>query len=176
MKKVLIIINNGFEECETIVPYDLLKRAGIEVSIASRSEFITGSHGLTIKRDLDLTNVSFDIYDLVVLPGGPEFIENQKDKLYLSAITYFKNNKALAAICATPTILGKMGLLDGINYTLFTPMNKDFNGYFTNSKVETSGNLITSRSCGTAYDFAFAIVKYLFDEEKVNELKQDILY
>lgn len=176
MKNVLMIINDGFEEVETITPYDLLKRCGASVTLSSRSEYVKGSHGLTLKSDCNYEDISFDNYDILVLSGGKQFLNNQNDKLYLNAIKYFKENKAVASICATPTILGKLGYLDGINYTLFTPMNKDFNGYFTNAKVETSGNIITSRSCGTAMEFAFAIVKYLYGEDKVDELKEDILY
>lgn len=176
MKNVLIIINDGFEECETIAPYDLLKRSGANVTLASRSEFVKGSHGLVVKSDLILDDISFDNYDLVVLPGGPEYLKNKEDKLYLNAIAYFIKNKAIASICATPTILGTLGYLDNVNYTCFTPMNKDFNGYFTNSEAETCNNIITSRSCGTAYEFAFEIVKYLYGEKKVKELKEDILY
>lgn len=176
MKKILILVNNGFEDVETIIPYDFLKRAGYKVQLASNTKEVTSSHNLKIQSDFIINNTNYKDYDLIVLPGGRQYIDNQKDALYLEIINYYIKNKALACICATPTILGKNNLLSNYEYTCFTPMNEDFGGKFTNDKAIISKNLITGRSAGTAVEFAFKIVEYLDGIDKVNDLKKDLLY
>ncbi len=176
MKNILILINDGFEEVETITPYDLLKRAGANVILGSFKCDVTGAHNLIIKSDIVVNESNYKDFDLIILPGGPEYKFNKENQLYKDIISYYVSNKAIASICATPTILGEMRLLNNQKYTCFTPMNRNFNGIFTNNPSEISNNIITGRSAGTALDFSFSIIKYLFGEKKLEEIKKDILY
>ena len=172
---ILFIINDGFEEIETITPYDILKRAGQNVTLSSNKVFVEGSHKLIVKADYLLSELKKENYDMLVLSGGRQYQENKNDSLYKEYVSYFAKNKAIASICATPAILGSLGLLNGKNYTLFTPMNEEFGGNFTNNRAETDGNIITSRSCGTAKDFAYEILKYIGGTSLVDKIKADTL-
>jgi 4-methyl-5(b-hydroxyethyl)-thiazole monophosphate biosynthesis len=174
--KILFVINDLFEESETINPYNVLKRCGYEVEIASKKKECVGSHGIHLSNLTILDTVDYSSYDLVVLPGGPQYIKNQEDYDYLNLINYYIKNKALACICATPTILGHLGLLRNKKYTCFPPMNEDFGGTFTGEASTIDGNLITGRGAGSSLEFAYKIVEYLEGIEKVNKVKQDMFY
>ena len=174
---ILFIINNGFEDIEFSAPYDILKRAGFNVIVASNNISAISSHGLTITNLKILKDIDYKSFDMLVLPGGPEWKDNQNDSLYLSVMSYYAENKAIASICATPTILGDHGYLKGKRYTCFPPMHKDScGGIFTSSSVERDGNIITGRSAGAGYDFGFAIVEYLEGKDKVKEVMQSMYY
>lgn len=173
---ILFLINDGFEEAETICPYDVLIRAGYSVLIASNKETATGSHGVVLSNLTKIDNVDLNLFDLIVLPGGPEWKNNQNDAKYIEVIHYFVRNKAIASICATPTILGKLGYLKNKTYTCFPPMNEDFGGNFTGSSAEIDSNIITGRSAGSSLEFGFKIVEFLEGKEKVNKVKQDMYY
>ena len=73
MPTVLAILADGFEEIEAITPIDLLRRAGVEVTIAAIGEgiHVTGKVGLIMHADVALTTVGERVFDCVFLPGGP---------------------------------------------------------------------------------------------------------
>lgn len=171
---VLFIINNGFEETETVGPYDILKRAGYRVDIASNNTSALGAHGITIDKLIPLSKVAVYNYDLLVLPGGPQYMSNKDDKLYLETMKYFVENKKIAAICATPTILGAHGYLKGKRYTCFPPMNKDFGGTFTGEDATIDGNLITGRGAGSSLIFGYKIIEALEGIEKSREVEGEM--
>ena len=78
--KVYILMADGFEECEALVPADLLMRAGAEVvltSITDRLE-VRGAHGIRVLCDKAVGGFSIDDAAMVVLPGGGEGTENLK--------------------------------------------------------------------------------------------------
>lgn len=72
MKKVFIFMANGTEEIEALTVVDLLRRAGISISTVSvnNAEYITGSHGITVKTDMGIDDVTWDDACMLVLPGG----------------------------------------------------------------------------------------------------------
>ena len=79
-KKVLIAIADGSEEIEALTAYDLLKRAGAEVTLASpEGGFVSMSRGLTVVSDCAVSEVADDSFDLVVLPGGLPGAYNLRD-------------------------------------------------------------------------------------------------
>jgi|GEM_PF-362295 len=115
--KVYILMADGFEECEALVPADLLMRAGAEVvltSITDRLE-VRGAHGIRVLCDKAVGGFSIDDAAMVVLPGGGEGTENLKASVRVQAILDAAVARGLyiGAICAAPSILGEKGLLDG---------------------------------------------------------------
>lgn len=72
MSKVLVPLANGFEEIEAINIIDVLRRAKIEVLVASLDENSTvkGAHGVRIISDMRLEDVEVESLDMIVLPGG----------------------------------------------------------------------------------------------------------
>jgi putative intracellular protease/amidase len=133
--KVLALIFNGFEEEEAVAPFALLRRAGIDLTIASNSTSVTGSHNITLSNISLLDNLDYTNYDALLLPGGAHYKFLQKSKEVHNIINHFiKNDKYVCAICASPTILGELGYLKNKKYTCFTSMNNDFQGLYTDKE------------------------------------------
>lgn len=178
MKKVLCIVSNGFEELEAVGVIALLRRAGITIDVYSLHEQeATGRFDLTISKLHNISEAKETAYDAIFLPGGPHYAELEKNDQVKELITAFWDaGKLVSAICAAPTILGKMGLLKGKNYTCFTSMNEDFQGTYIDAYTAVDGNLITGRSAAAVIDFAFELIAYLEGKEKAEEVKNSIYY
>lgn len=174
--RILEIINDGFEEVETFTPLDVLKRAGINVTLASNKKTVIGAHGIQLTNVEDLKNLAYFDYDFLILPGGPQWKKNLEDELYLEIAEFYAKNKKVAAICASPTILGHLGYLRGIKYTCFPPMNEDFGGTFTGSAAEYDKNIITGRGAGASFEFAFKILEVISGNDEVEKIKNEIFY
>lgn len=178
MKKVCLVLTNGFEEVEAIGSYAIMRRAGLSVDIFSLTEAnATGRFGLTCTALTPFSQLNGAQYDALVLPGGPQYAELERHSGVQALIKEFMDaNKVVAAICASPTILGHVGYLKGKNYTCFTSMNEDFGGHFTGAYVAVDGNIITGQSAAASIDFGFAIVEKLLGPQKAEEVKQSIYY
>ena len=175
--KVLAIIFDGFEELEATAPFALIRRAGINLTIASNKTTVTGGHNISYTNIDILDNINYKEYDALLLPGGPHYKTLQTNKLVHEIITYFMTNKKIvAAICAAPTIIGQLGLLKDRTYTCFTPMNDDFGGNFNNVSVVVDDNLITGRSAAASIDFAYAIIEKVAGTSVLNKVWERIFY
>lgn len=179
MKKGLMILANGFEELEAIGTYALLKRANLDFEVYSLNEsYIKGQYNLPlIVPSFTDSKLNLADYDFLVIAGGREHLELRKNESFLNVIKEFNNSKKLiAAICAGPTILGDLGLLNNKNYTCFNSMNQDFKGTFIDKYVVVYDNLITAKSCAATIDFALEIIKYLNGEQDQKRVKEEIYY
>ncbi len=175
-KKVLCLITDGFEEIETITPVDLLRRAGVEVVIASLDgDRVEGRSGITIEPDAALSSVDSADFDLLFLPGGPAVGALRKDGRAASLAKDFKSaGKPIAAICAAPLILHDAGILEGHRFTSHFSTWKELPDAL-NERVVDDGRLITSRGAGTALDFGFALVRLLCGSQAVDEVGEAIM-
>ena len=175
---VCLLLADGFEEIEAIGTFAILSRAGLKVDLFTVSgDNTTGRFGLTCTRLKPFSQLNAGDYQALVLPGGPGYHvleENPQVKQLIEQFT--SEGKVVAAICASPTILGKRGYLKGKTYTCFSAMNEDFGGTFTGQYAETDGNIITGQSAAATIDFAFAIVEKLLGKEKAAEVKKSIYY
>lgn len=175
--KVCVVMDNGFEELEAMGPIALLRRAGIDVDLVSiEGKEVTGRFGVTYAPSIPFDSYDFEKADCLVLPGGPHWQKIEKNEKVCEQLKVFANDKILAAICAAPTILGKLGLLKGKKYTCFKSMNEDFGGTYEYAYTVTDGNLITGISAAASIEFAFAIIEKLLGHEKTKEVKQSIYY
>ena len=115
--KVLMLLANGFEESEAIVPADILKRAGAEVQLVSVEDSIqvVSTHGIKLTADCFISEVNGDDMDALILPGGMPGAETLSQSFLVKGLVEKAAEKGIyvAAICAAPFVLGKMGLLDG---------------------------------------------------------------
>jgi len=178
MKKILVLLAEGFEESEMIVPVDVLRRAQFQVDLMSIGSLdVVSSHGIRIRADM-LFGENFE-YDALFLPGGQPGTRNlMADERVLSLIRRFaQENKIVSAICAAPSVLAKAGILKGKNVTSY-PMN-DLETIFAMSHyklddVVIDGKLITSRGVGTVMSFAFALASAL--GANTDELKKVMVY
>ncbi len=182
MKKVVVLLAEGFEEIEAVVPVDILRRGGVAVTLAGvGGDVVTGAHGITLDADIVAEEISPDTFDGVVLPGGipgannlaeSEVVGNILDKME-------KNNSLIAAICASPAlVLSPRGLLKnkkatgypGSEFTFFDTI------HYSEERVVTDGAFITSRGPGTALPFALAILEYLQGKETAAEVSSAVLF
>lgn len=181
MKQVAVLLADGFEEIEALTAVDLLRRAKVYVDTVSVKEehMVLGAHGITVQADEVFDKVDFAEVDMVVLPGGLPGTTNLNDHAGVRQVVqdFVKQGKYVAAICAAPSILGEMGLLDGKRATSYPSFEETLKGAMVlETSVVQDGNIITSRGMGTATDFALRLVEVLTDEEKAKEIANSILY
>lgn len=178
MKKVCVVLTDGFEELEAVGTFAILRRAGLTVDIFSLAGAnATGRFGLTCSALKPFETLNGADYDALVLPGGPQYAALEKSAGVQALIKQFiDGGKVVAAICASPTILGRAGYLKGKTYTCFTSMDEDFGGRFTGQYVAVDGNLITGQSAAASIDFGFAIVEKLLGPAVAASVKQSIYY
>ncbi|MBR3631987.1 MAG: DJ-1/PfpI family protein [Elusimicrobiaceae bacterium] len=176
--KVCMIVTNGFEELETVGTYAILRRGGLEVDVYSlRGEQATGRFGLDFVNFIPFAQFQDKEYAAIILPGGPQYQELENTPRLLELLKdFYARGKYVCAICASPTILGHLGLLKGKKYTCFTSMNEDFGGTYLDDYAVTDGQLITGKSAAAAIDFGFAILRAVCGAEKEQQVKQDIYY
>jgi 4-methyl-5(b-hydroxyethyl)-thiazole monophosphate biosynthesis len=180
MKKVLIILAEGFEEIEAITPIDLLRRAGLEVTVAGLSKIeIEGSHRIRVHTDIILEEYN-DLPDAIILPGGTLGAKHLGESKTVSEIVKKANSekKVVAAICAAPALaLAPAGVLNGKKATCFPGLEENFSSAvrFSEERVVEDGNIVTSRGAGTAMEFSLKLVERLSGKEKAKELKEKIL-
>lgn len=180
-KKILFPIANGTEEAEAVITIDLLRRAGIEVVVAGISEVITTAHNIKIIPDVLLTKISKnDIFDAIVLPGGLGGVNMFMASEHLIDLIqiHHSHGKLIAAVCAAPLVLKAANILkENTKYTCYPSVENEIKGSgFSTENVIQDGNIITSRGIGTALDFALAIIKYLYDDEKSMQIAKEVVY
>ena len=181
MSKVLIFMAEGHEEIEALTVVDLLRRAGIEIEMVSitGNKRVPGSHNIMTVCDKLIEQVDFASADMLVLPGGmPGTLNLSLCEPLMDQIHKFNAaGKNIAAICAAPTVLGKVGILDGKKATCYPGMEDDLIGAKKSSDaVCHDGNIITSRGLGTAIPFALEIIKTFEGQEKADQISKSIVY
>ena len=180
-KKVLVFLVNGFEEIEAMAPIDLLRRAGIIVDTVSINEDnqVTSSRKITVLTDKIINEINFENYEMIVLPGGPGTENYMKSEKLLEKLKEFSINRKLGAICAAPTILSALGILNGKQAICFPACEPDLikdGAIIVNQDVVKDNNIITSRGAGTAIDFSLALIEELLGKNKSQEIRKEILY
>lgn len=182
-KKVAVFLADGCEEIEALTVVDLLYRAGIPHTTVSITDTTTvvSSHQVTITADTVIGDLSFDDYDMLVLPGGIPGTPNLGAcaPLTEAVVRFAREGKQVAAICAAPSILAKLGLLKGKEGTCnpsFESVLEENGARLTHEPVTVTGNLIMSQGMGTAILFGLAIVEHYLGREAADDLGRKILY
>ena len=179
MSKVLVIISNGFEEIEAVSIIDILRRAEIEVTIASVENIKTiGAHNITIIADKMVEEINSDNHDMIVLPGGlPNAFTLAENNKVQSLLKEFKNkDKFIGAICAAPYALHEANVLDE-KYTCYPSFEKKISSstYTNEADVIVDKKVITSKGPATAMQFGLELVKILKGEEIYTKIKNGLL-
>ena len=183
--KAVVLIAPGFEEIEAITPIDFLRRAGVEVVMASVGHddlAIKGAHGIVLKCNVKFDDVSKNIYDVIICPGGMPGTKNlAKSENVVKAIkAHLAAGKVVAAICASPGYVlaeacGIMKGKTGCGYPGCDDKITENGGTKVEDRVFVDGNIITSRGPGTASIFALEIVRKLVGNEKAEEIGKGTL-
>ena len=183
MSKAAVFLAEGFEEIEGLTPVDLMRRAGISVTTVSIGDSleVISSHGIAVKADALFDELEgFADFDLLVLPGGGEGTKNLENcgKLLDELEKADKNGKLIAAICAAPRILGKLGMLKGKQAVCY-PGNEEFlQGALVHPefKAVMDGRFITARGMGASIEFGAFLIEALEGKEKAEEILEKIRF
>ena len=176
MPKVYAFLANGLEEVECLAVVDVLRRAGVSVTLVSVSgdPVVAGSHGIRIIPDALFDLCDFSDADCLFLPGGQPGTRNLSAHAGLAALLTPTARKGgrIAAICAAPTVLGGLGLLDGRRATCY-PGCEDGLGAaeYTGEGVVVDGNVTTARGLGFALDLGIELIAQLISPEKAEQVK-----
>lgn len=181
MMKCAIFCANGFEECEALLVTDLLRRANIQIDIVSMNQEleVTSSHNVKIIADECFMDINFSEYDVLILPGGQPGTTHlqENEKLQKVILNHHAKGKLLCAICAAPSILGFLGLLQNKKATCFpTFRDKCTGALLSDEKVVQDGNIITGKGLGAAIEFAACIINNIQDKETAETVLKQIQY
>ncbi|MFV0363314.1 MAG: DJ-1 family glyoxalase III [Suipraeoptans sp.] len=181
MKKVCVLLAEGFEEIEALTTVDLLRRAEVYVDTVSIEDeyLVRGAHGITVQTEDLFGEVDFSAFDMIVLPGGMPGTTNLGLHLGVKKllVDFVKDNRLIAAICAAPTVLGKYGLLKGRKATCYPGLEKELLGaVVSRDSVCVDGNIITSKGVGTAIEFSLKLISILINEKKAKEISDAIVF
>lgn len=173
-----LFLAEGFEELEAIAPLDLLRRANVDVAtVGLGGRTVTGSHGIAVTCDMEASEwTPGDAFEGVILPGGPGHVHLKESPAVLEAIQLAAaRGKLLAAICAAPSILGEMGLLQGRKAACFPGYEEKLLGAeVVFDPAVRDGNAVTSRGAGTAIDFGLALVAYMRSPKEAERIEKVI--
>ncbi|MFC2013178.1 DJ-1 family glyoxalase III [Chloroflexota bacterium] len=174
--KVIVPLAEGFEEIEFNAIVDILRRAGIAVTVAGLTEgVIEGGHGIRVISDTSIDKINAAEFDAIALPGGaPGYVNLGKDARVLKLVeAMHQAGKYVTAICGAPTVLAKAGILKGRQVTCHPNVREMLAGArCVNERVVVDGRIITSQGPGTAIEFALKLAEALAGKDvaaKVSE-------
>jgi 4-methyl-5(b-hydroxyethyl)-thiazole monophosphate biosynthesis len=179
MKNACVFLADGFEDIEAITPIDLLRRAGVSVTVvAVKGHEAVSARGLRVACDASLPEMlSKPLPDLAVLPGGGSGSRNLAASADLEKLVkkLFAEGKLVGAICAAPAVvLGSWGLLAGKKFTCFPGMGDDLPVKPRKERVVVDGNLVTSQAAGSAEEFSLALIAALCGKEAAEKVASEI--
>lgn len=176
---IYVFLADGFEETEALATVDVLRRAKLEVkTVGVGAKQITSSHQITVLADIEDKDIVLDeTLQAVILPGGMPGTKNlEASETVQTAIKFAKeNDKYICAICAAPSILGHLGLLDGKNATCFLGFETNTDKVtYTGEGAVCDGKIITGKGAGCAVDFGLLIASELVSKEVSDEIRSSM--
>lgn len=182
MAQATIFLAPGYEEVEMLTVVDMVRRAKLEIDMVSITDqkAVTSSHDVTVMADKLFSEVDFTETQMLILPGGMPGTTNLRayEPLCKQLQAFAADeDKWVAAVCAAPTVLGELGILDGRKATSYPSFaDKLICGEYLEQPVVRDGHVITSRGMGTCIDFAGEIITVLKDQETAEQIKTAIVY
>lgn len=179
--KVYVMLADGFEEIEALSVVDVLRRGEVEtvmVSIKS-DKIILSSHNIPVVADITIEGLEIMPEDMIVIPGGSKGVQklSESKELQNLLLKHQEQKGLLAAICAGPTIPGKMGFYKGIKATCYPGCEDDLEGaIISKDDVVIDKNFITSQGPATSLAFAFALLSLAKGETASKEIQKGMLY
>jgi protease I len=150
-KKVVILIENNYQDLEFWVPYYRLKEEGVEVTVvgSGSSRTYTSKYGYPVEVEKEAKDIDVSKYDGVVIPGGyaPDLMRRYPDMVRIVREAHQKG-KVISAICHAGWMLVSAGILKGKKATGFFAIRDDLvnaGANYVDAEVVRDGNLITSR-------------------------------
>ena len=183
MSKAVIFFAPGLEECEGLLCVDILRRAGVEVTIAAvgGDRVVRSARQVNVLADALAEELDYSVFDAVILPGGIPGVDNLKaDATVRRVCTEFAAaGKIVAAICAAPTALAAFGVLNGKKATVYPGMDAALTEggcTYTGLPLTIDGNIVTGEALGAAIPFALALARILAGGEASDRVRKAIVY
>ncbi|AGR41021.1 DJ-1 family glyoxalase III [Spiroplasma taiwanense] len=189
MAKVAIFVANGFEDTEMVATCDVLRRAEkmfsgsfpvVDIVSINDSKHVKGAWNINVIADKVISEIDFNNYDCLVLPGGRTGVDHLKEsEILMNALeNHAKQNKIIAAICAAPEILGKLKLVDNVEITHYPGCDKDLDNAIKKPHIAaiSDGNFITGSSIGAALQFGLQIVDHFTSTEQMLKLHDSLVF
>ncbi len=177
---IAILLADGFEEIEALTPLDILRRQGFDArTVAVGSKIAIGAHGISVVCDIGCDEVILDEVSMVIFPGGMPGALNLDSSPFtnkiLDAVT--KNGGRIAAICASPLILGRRGLLSGKHAVCYPGFEEELVGaIIDDGPVITDGNITTAKGMGVSLTFSLELVRLLKGEDEMKKLREAVIF
>ncbi len=178
MKTIFVFLTTGFEEIEGLGTVDVLRRAELDVKTVSLTgeKQVVASHGVPVVADLLFEEADFSQAEMLVLPGGTVKF-NEHEAMKKEVLNFAQKGEKVAAICASPMVLGGLGLLEGKKATCYPGFEKYLKGAIleTDKAVVVDGNITTGRGPGLTIDFALKLVELVAGKAKRDEVAAGLL-
>lgn len=180
MKKLMMLLPDGYEEIEALTVVDFCRRAGMEVDMVSITGdiYTTGGHNIVIKADRKIEDINPDDYYGLSTPGGVPGTKMLKanERVIELFKKFFAEKKLIASICASPLVLEEAGIAKEIEGTIYPGFETEMNfKKFVEKPVVRYENVITSRGPCTAPLFAYEIIDYVKGKEAADEIRKATL-
>ena len=181
MNNVYVFLAEGFEEIEALAPVDVMRRAGLEVTLVSVTGnlVVNGAHGIAVGADALFFDVDYANAALLFLPGGLPGATNLEAHEGLAQLLVNKAQEGIlvSAICAAPLVLGGLGLLNGKRATCYPGFENTMQGAcYTAEKVTRDGNVFTACGPAAAWDLGFAFVEHFCGADKAAQLREGMQF
>lgn len=178
---VYVLVANGFEETELIVPVDILRRGGVDVKLVGvHADKVSSTRKITLTTDICLDDLIIYEMDMLVLPGGQPGVDNlwADERVRLLVKQAAAAGKLIGAICAAPMILGRLGLLEGKKAVCYPGCEGDLKGaqIMEKSGCVHDANYITAKGAGAAFQFGFALLAALKGKALADDIAAEIQY
>jgi len=183
MKRVLVPFTTGVEEIELVAIVDILRRADVEVCMASLDgNPVVGRSGITISADQHIQDCVNRSWDMIVLPGGLPNAQLLQESPIVRDIMCKQaaQQKTVAAICAAPVALAYFGLTANKQVTSYPSCEDEMqqlqpSSNYVQQTVVEDDNIITSRGAGTAVEFALTLVAKLCGQQQAEKVRISIV-
>ncbi len=172
-----LFLDTNFEEIEAVTTIDLLRRAGIVLTTVSvtGNPRVMGAHQIEVTADKCMADCDFSDAEMLILPGGATRLDECQPLCNL-LLKHNEQGKQIAAICAAPSVLGKLGILEGKQATCYPGFEEWLGESFVGGLVVESKNIITAKGPGLASDFAFCLIEHLAGEETADQVYDTAQY
>ena len=178
VRRVAVLMKEGFEEGETFSIVDILRRLGVECTTYYFDEpWVKGMHGMLLQADRRFPE-GIESFDAVVLPGGRPGGENlRNDPAVLDLLRRWNDTpgKRLTALCSGTTVLAAAGVIAGKRMTGYTGYAEKLPGAIVLEDLTVADqNLVTSQGPATGYPFAFRLAEALGRD--TSEVRSRLMY
>ena len=184
MKKVYVFLADGFEDVEALIPVDVWRRGGLDVTTVSISDFplVQSAHGVNIEADIMFEQGDFSDADLLFLPGGMPGVTNlfEHKGVCKAVVDQALAGKKVAAICASPAVvLAPLGILEDKKATCypgFEQMLAENNAEYTGDLYTVADNVTTGEGPAAAFPFAYELLNQLANKQTSDQIAEGMRF